>query len=246
MDRMTEQAGALTEHLLELRARLLRIFAVILVLCLGLLPFANDIYRWVATPLLNALPFGSQMIATDIASPFLTPFKLTVVAAFFIAVPYVLAELWGFLAPALYRKEKKLLLPVLLSSVSLFYAGMAFVYFAVFPVIFSFFSLQSPEGVLYAPDINAFFNTALKLLIAFGLAFEIPVITVVLAYTGTIDPANMAKKRPFVIVGCFVLGMLLTPPDPLSQAMMAIPMWLLFETGLLLAKLPIRRSRAAG
>jgi sec-independent protein translocase protein TatC len=237
---MTEAAEPLITHLLELRRRLLRVIIVIIVLAGAMLGFANDIYQWFAAPLLQVLPEGSQMIATEVASPFLTPFKLTLVCAFFIAVPYVLMEVWGFLAPALYRHEKRWILPLFFSSLSLFYAGIAFAYFVVFPVIFSFFSLQSPEGVAYTPDINQFFNTVMKLFFAFGFAFQVPVFTLVLTLTGTMDIKQISQKRPFVIVGCFVIGMLLTPPDPVSQAMMAVPMWLLFELGVLVSRLALK------
>ncbi len=238
-----ERAATLTQHLLELRKRLLRIVIITGVLCAGMLGFSNQIYHVVATPLLNALPAGSQMIATEVAAPFLTPFKLTAVCAVFLAIPYILGELWGFLAPALYRKEKRLLLPVLITSISLFYAGILFAYYVVFPVIFTFFSASSPEGVAYTPDISLFFNTVLKLFFAFGFAFQIPVITLFLSYTGTINPESMSKKRPYIIVGCFIAGMLLTPPDPLSQALMAIPMWLLFESGVVFSKLLLIRHK---
>ncbi|MCY4044787.1 MAG: twin-arginine translocase subunit TatC [Cellvibrionales bacterium] len=229
----------LVMHLLELRRRLLRVVVVLVVLAGALLGFANDIYHWFAAPLLQVLPEGSQMIATEVASPFLTPFKLTVVCAFFIAIPYVLMEVWGFLAPALYRHEKRWILPLFFSSLILFYAGIAFAYFVVFPVIFAFFSLQSPEGVAYTPDINQFFNTVMKLFFAFGFAFQVPVLTLVLTLTGAMDIQQISKKRPYVIVGCFIVGMLLTPPDPISQAMMAVPMWLLFEIGVLVSRLAL-------
>ena len=229
----------LVMHLLELRRRLLRVVVVLVVLAGALLGFANDIYHWFAAPLLQVLPEGSQMIATEVASPFLTPFKLTVVCAFFIAIPYVLMEVWGFLAPALYRHEKRWILPLFFSSLILFYAGIAFAYFVVFPVIFAFFSLQSPEGVAYTPDINQFFNTVMKLFFAFGFAFQVPVLTLVLTLTGAMDIQQISKKRPYVIVGCFIVGMLLTPPDPISQAMMAVPMWLLFEIGVLVSRVAL-------
>lgn len=228
----TDQAQPLVEHLLELRNRLLRVVLFVLIVFIGLFSFANDIYTQVATPLLTALPEGSQMIATDVASPFLTPFKLTLVAAIFLAIPYVLFEVWGFIAPALFQREKRLLLPVMLSSVLLFYAGIAFAYFVVFPLIFAFFSAAGPEGVAYTPDISRFLDTVLKLFFAFGLAFEIPIATVILIRTGATTAESLGNKRPYVIVGCFVVGMLLTPPDPISQCLMAIPMWLLFELGI--------------
>lgn len=231
----------LTAHLLEIRKRLIRMLVILAAVCMGTIFFANELYAFFSAPLLNALPSGSQMIATEVASPFLTPFKLAVVAAVCIAIPYVLAECWGFLAPGLYHHERKLLLPVLFISTCLFYGGMAFAYLAVFPVMFGFLSQAGPESVTYAPDISQFFNTVVKLLLAFGFAFQIPVITFVLSYLGTITPEGMARKRPYIFVSCFVAGMLLTPPDPLSQVLMALPMWLLFESGLLFSKLLPKR-----
>lgn len=237
-----DQAQPLIAHLLELRRRLLRIVVAILVIFLALFAFANDIYTLVATPLLNALPEGSQMIATDVASPFLTPFKLTLVLSFFLAVPYILFEVWGFIAPGLFRHEKRIIAPILFASVLLFYAGVAFAYFVVFPLMFAFFSASGPIGVSYTPDIARFLDTVLKLFFAFGVAFEIPIATVVLIYTGATTAEALAEKRPYIIVACFVIGMLLTPPDPISQSLMAIPMWLLFEIGIVFARM-VQRKR---
>lgn len=232
----------LTAHLLELRTRLLRIVLVVLLIFAALIGFANELYTLVATPLLDALPIGSQMIATEVASPFLTPFKLALVMAVFIAIPHILFELWGFIAPGLFRHEKRLAAPLLLISVLLFYAGVAFAYFVVFPLIFAFFSATGPAGVSYTPDIARFLDTALKLFFAFGLAFEVPIIVMVLIYTGATTIEALTRKRPFVIVGCFVVAMLLTPPDPISQSLMALPMWLLFELGIVCSRL-IRRKK---
>lgn len=234
---------SLSSHLLELRRRLLRIVLVVLLIFLGLFAFANDLYTLIASPLLAALPDGSQMIATDVASPFLTPFKLALVAAVFIAVPYILIEIWGFIAPGLFRQEKLIVAPIMLLSVCLFYLGVAFAYFAVFPLMFAFFSASGPIGVSYTPDIARFLDTVLKLFFAFGVAFEIPIVTVVLVYLGAVDVKTLAQKRPYVIVLCFLVGALLTPPDPVSQSLMAIPMWLLFELGLLFAR--FIRTKAA-
>ena len=222
----------LTSHLLELRSRLLRSIVVVLFIFAALFSFANDIYTLVSVPLLDALPEGSQMIATDVASPFLTPFKLTLVLSIFLAVPYILGEIWGFIAPGLYRHEKRLLAPVLLSSILLFYAGIAFAYFVVFPLMFTFFSASGPEGVAYTPDISRFLDTVLKLFFAFGIAFEIPIATALVIWAGLTTPTALAENRPYINVACFVFGMLLTPPDIISQALLAIPMWLLFELGL--------------
>src|SRR5690554_421833 len=241
----TEQKQSLSSHLLELRSRLLRIVLVVLLIFLGLFAFANDLYTLVATPLLEALPEGSQMIATDVASPFLTPFKLALVAAVFIAVPYILIEIWGFIAPGLFRKEKLIVAPIMLLSVCLFYLGVAFAYFAVFPLMFAFFSASGPMGVSYTPDIARFLDTVLKLFFAFGVAFEIPIVTVVLVYLGVVDVKTLAQKRPYVIVLCFLIGALLTPPDPVSQSLMAVPIWLLFELGLVFARLIRKKTVAA-
>lgn len=221
----------LVAHLTELRDRLLRgILAILLVFC-ALFYFANDIYAFVSKPLRALLPEGSTMIATEVASPFLTPFKLTLVASVFIAVPYLFYQLWSFVAPGMYRKEKRFAIPLLLSSVLLFYAGAAFAYFVVFPLIFAFFTSVGPEDVTVMTDINSYLNFVLKLFFAFGLAFEIPIAAVLLIWTGLTTPDALAGKRPYIIVGCFVLGMLLTPPDIISQSLLALPMWMLFELG---------------
>lgn len=234
---MNEETESFLSHLLELRSRLLRSLAFIIVVFLALFAFANDIYAFVATPLLNAMPEGSQMIATEVASPFLTPFKLAFVAAIFISMPYLLLQLWRFIAPGLFQHEKRIALPVLFFSVVLFYAGIAFAYYAVFPVMFAFFSSVGPFGVSYTPDIARFLDTVLKLFFAFGLAFEIPIVTVVLVFLGVTSAASLRNKRPYIIILCFIVGALLTPPDPVSQSLMAIPMWLLFEIGVVFAQI---------
>lgn len=234
---MTEDATMpLSLHLLELRNRLLRVILVVLLIFLGLFSYANDIYSLVATPLLQALPENSQMIATDVASPFLAPFKLTLVAAIMLSVPYVLFEVWRFIAPGLFKHEKMLFLPVLLLSIILFYAGIAFAFFIVFPLIFAFFSAAGPEHVAYTPDISRFLDTVLKLFFAFAIAFEVPIATLLLIKSGATTAQSLANKRPYVIVGCFFVAMLLTPPDPISQCLMAVPMWLLFESGIFLGR----------
>lgn len=238
-----EKTQPLAEHLLELRSRLLRSLLAVLLVFAALFSFSNEIYQLVAIPLLQALPEGSQMIATDVTSPFFAPFKLTLVAAIFISMPYIIGEAWGFIAPALYKDEKRLLVPVLVTSILLFYAGIAFAYFVVFPLIFNFFSSVGPESVAYTPDISRFLDTTLKLFFAFGVAFEIPIATVILIHTGATTAQSLANKRPYVIVGCFIVGMLLTPPDPISQGLMAIPMWLLFESGILFGRLIKPRNK---
>lgn len=234
----------LIAHLTELRDRLLRSVLAVLLCALALMPFAGEIYSFVAEPLRRYLPEGSSMIATEVASTFLTPFKLVLVSAFCLAMPVILTQIWKFIAPGLYQHERKLAVPLLASSVALFYAGLAFAYFVVFPLVFGFFSGITPEGVAYTPDIARFLDTALKLFLAFGLAFEIPIATVLLINAGVISAVDLAAKRPYVIVGCFVFGMLLTPPDIISQALLALPMWLLFEVGLLFGRL-IKKSDEA-
>ncbi len=228
--------GSMIDHLIELRSRLLKIVAAVLLIFIIFAGFANDIYMLFSEPLRAALPEGSQMIATEVASPFITPFKLAFVLAFFTSMPYVLFQLWGFIAPALYQQEKHLAALLLVSSSLLFYAGIAFAYFVAFPLIFAFFTSVGPEGVAVMTDITRYMDFALKLFFAFGLAFEIPVATVVLIRSGITTPEALTEKRPYVILGCFIIGMLMTPPDVFSQALLAVPMWLLFESGVLLGK----------
>ncbi|MGI9281157.1 MAG: twin-arginine translocase subunit TatC [Endozoicomonas sp.] len=227
----------LVQHLIELRSRLLRSFIAVLAVFLGLFYFSNDIYLFVSEPLRAHLPEGSTMIATEVASPFLAPFKLTLFVAFFLSIPYVLHQVWGFIAPGLYKKEKRVAIPMLVVSVVLFYLGMAFAYYVVFPIIFSFFTTVGPESVTVMTDINRYLEFILKLFFAFGMAFEIPVATVLLVWSGISTVGSLSKKRPYIVVGCFVIGMLLTPPDVVSQSLLAIPMWLLFEAGIFFSRL---------
>ena len=227
----TDQPLPLVAHLTELRDRLLRALLAVLIVFIGLFPFANEIYAFVSEPLRALLPDGATMIATEVASPFLTPFKLTLFTALFVAIPYVLYQVWSFIAPGMYRHEKRLAIPLLVSSVALFYAGAAFAYFVVFPLIFAFFTSVGPEDITIMTDINRYLDFVLKLFFAFGLAFEIPIAAVLMIWAGITTPEDLAKKRPYIIVGCFVFGMLLTPPDVISQSLLAIPMWILFEFG---------------
>ncbi|HAS13891.1 MULTISPECIES: twin-arginine translocase subunit TatC [Idiomarina] len=222
----------LLDHLLELRNRLLRSILVILLVFASLAYFANDIYHFVAQPLLSNMPLGTQMIATDVAAPFFTPFKLTLVVALALAVPYLLWQVWGFIAPGLYGREKRLVIPLLATSTLLFYAGIAFAYFVVLPVAMAFFTGAAPEGVTVATDISRYLDFVLAIFVAFGIAFETPVAIMLLIWTGTCSRESLAKKRPYIIVGAFAIGMLLTPPDVISQTLLAIPMWMLFELGL--------------
>lgn len=226
----------LVAHLTELRDRLLRAILAVLVVFLVLFPFANPIYTFISEPLRELLPEGSTMIATEVASPFLTPFKLTLVLALFAAMPVVLFQIWGFVAPGLYQREKRIAFPLLASSVLLFYGGAAFAYFVVFPLVFAFFTSVGPSDVAVMTDINSYLNFVLKLFFAFGIAFEVPIAAVILIWTGITTPAKLARSRPYIIVGCFVFGMLLTPPDVISQSLLAIPMWMLFELGLFLGR----------
>lgn len=241
----TQEAQPLVEHLIELRKRLMWAIGAIIIVLAGLLYFSNDIYEFVAEPLLKHLPedSNSSMIVTDVPAAFFTPFKLTFFVAVFFTVPFILYQLWAFVAPALYKNEKALALPILLSSIVLFYAGIAFAYFVVFPIIFEFLTSVAPESVTVMPDITAHLNLVIKLFFAFGIAFEIPIATVILIVAGVISPAGLAKKRPYVIVGCFVIGMLLTPPDIFSQVLLALPMWLLFEAGVFFGRLAVREKR---
>lgn len=224
-------ASSLISHLVELRNRILRALLSVLVVFLCLVYFAEDLYHYLAKPLLEVLPANSSMIATDVASPFFAPFKLTLVLSFFLAIPYVLYQVWAFVAPGLYKNEKKLVVPLLVSSTLLFYAGMAFAYFVVFPLAFAFFTSVAPSGVTVSTDITSYLDFVLKLFFAFGVSFEIPIAIILLCWTGVTDAQTLRAKRPFVIVGAFVVGMLLTPPDVISQTLLALPMWVLFEVG---------------
>ena len=241
-----DQPLPLIAHLTELRDKLLRSLLAILVVFIGLFSFANEIYAFVSKPLRALLPEGATMIATEVASPFLTPFKLTLVSAVFLAIPYVLYQVWSFIAPGMYKHEKRLAIPLLFSSIVLFYAGAAFAYFIVFPLIFAFFTSVGPEDITIMTDINSYLDFVLKLFFAFGLAFEIPIAAVLMIWAGITTPDELAKKRPYIIVGCFILGMLLTPPDIISQALLAIPMWMLFEVGVFFGRFIQRRDNDKG
>lgn len=227
----------LVAHLTELRDRLLRSLLIVLLAFIALFAFANDIYAFVSEPLRDLLPEGATMIATDVASPFLTPFKLTLVAAVVLSMPFLLYQAWSFIAPGMYQNEKKIAIPILVSSIVLFYAGLAFAYFIVFPLIFGFFSATIPEGVSYTPDIARYLDIVLKLFFAFGIAFEIPIATVLLIWAGITTPQALAEKRAYIVIACFIFGMLLTPPDIISQSLLALPMWLLFEFGIIFGRL---------
>lgn len=239
-----DQPLPLVAHLTELRDKLLRAVLAVLIMFICLFPFANEIYAFVSEPLRAILPEGATMIATEVASPFLTPFKLTLVAAIFLVIPYLLYQVWSFIAPGMYKHEKRLAIPLLVSSVLLFYAGASFAYFVVFPLIFAFFTSVGPEDITIMTDINSYLDFVLKLFFAFGLAFEIPIAALLMIWAGITTPEDLAKKRPYIIVGCFIFGMLLTPPDIISQSLLALPMWLLFEIGVFLGRF-IRREDGA-
>jgi len=219
-------------HLVELRDRILRSLLVIVVLILVLVPFANDLYVFFAQPLMAALPEGTSMISTEPHGPFFVPLKLVIALSVIAAMPYLLHQLWAFVAPGLYDNEKALAIPLLVSSTLLFYLGIVFAYFVVFPLVFAFFTSTAPEGVAVMTDINAYFSFCMKLFFAFGVSFEVPVATVIMVKMGITTPEDLAAKRPYVIVGAFVVGMLMTPPDIFSQTLLALPVWLLFEVGI--------------
>lgn len=224
-------------HLVELRDRLIRCIAVVIVVFAAMSFKANEIYALLAGPLTRHLPEGAHMIAIGVASPFLAPMKVTLVAAIFLTMPFILYQAWAFIAPGLYRHEKRLALPLLVASVFLFYGGMAFAYFVVFPVIFQFMVLTAPPGVAVMTDINQYLDFVLTLFFAFGISFEVPIATILLIATGMISRESVVEKRPYAIVLAFVIGMVLTPPDVVSQTLLAVPIWLLFELGLLLSRL---------
>ncbi len=224
------------QHLIELRDRLLRVVLAVVLIFLALFAFANDLYTFLAEPLLRHMPEGTSMIATEVASPFLTPFKLTLVLSVFVTVPFILYQAWGFIAPGLYQREQRLVFPLLFSSTLLFYAGMSFAYFVVFPLVFGFLTGVAPEGVAVMTDISRYLDFVLKMFFAFGLAFEVPIATILVVWSGMATAEDLAKKRPYIIVGAFVFGMLLTPPDVISQTLLAFPMWILFELGLIFSR----------
>tara|TARA_B100001245_G_scaffold221715_1_gene193240 strand:- start:47252 stop:47980 length:729 start_codon:yes stop_codon:yes gene_type:complete len=242
---VNDQEQPLISHLIELRDRLLRIVLIVLAFFLGLFYFANDLYLILVEPLKVLMPTEGAMIATGVASPFLVPFKLTFVLSVLLAVPFILHQIWGFISPGLYQNEKKFAVPLLLSSIVLFYTGIAFAYFVVLPLVFGFFTGVGPEGISFMPDISNILDFTLKIFFAFGIAFEIPVATFLLVLSGITTVASLSAKRPYVFLGCFVVGMLVTPPDVISQTVLAVPMWLLFEAGVLVSRL-IRTSDEAG
>lgn len=232
-----DQELSFLQHLVELRSRLLKSCVAVLVVLVVLLPFSRQLYQILAAPLMSKMPAGSSMIAIDVASPFLTPFKLTLLVSVMVAIPVVLYQMWAFVAPALFKHEKRLARPLLLSSIFLFYAGCAFAYFVVFPLIFGFLTRVAPEGVAVMTDISKYLDFVMTLFIAFGITFEVPIATIILVATGITTVDKLTSYRPYIIVGAFALGMVLTPPDIISQTLLALPMWLLFEIGIIFARI---------
>jgi sec-independent protein translocase protein TatC len=235
--------GTLISHLLELRDRLLRAFIAVIVVFIPLAFFANELFTFVATPLIAQLPKDSSLIATSVISPFMTPFKLAFFVGLFVAMPYVLYQVWAFVAPGLYKHEKRFAVPLLVSSIVLFYCGIAFAYFAVFPVMFEFFANTTPAGVRMMTDITSYMDFVLTMFLCFGLAFEVPVVVVLLVLTGLVKVEKLAEIRGYVLIGIFVIAALLTPPDAISQTIMAVPMYLLYEGGIVMARLMNRMRR---
>lgn len=238
-----EGEGTLLSHLVELRSRLLRMVVAVLLVFVCLAPFADQIFTLAADPLMARLPEGTSMIATQVASPFLTPFKLALAVAVFLTVPYLLYQAWAFIAPGLYKQERRLVLPLMSSSIVLFYSGVAFAYYVVFPLMFGFFTAAAPTGVTVMTDIAAYLDFVLALFFAFGIAFEVPVATVLAVWAGFTTPAKLAAKRPYVLLGAFVVGMLLTPPDIISQTLLAVPVYILFEAGIVMARIMVPGHR---
>jgi sec-independent protein translocase protein TatC len=226
-------------HLMEMRDRLLRIVLAVVIILAILFPFANDIYEFIARPLMEKLP--GEMIATGTITPFLTPLKLSLISSIFLAMPYILYQFWAFIAPGLYQHERKMVMPLVVSSTLLFYLGMAFAFYVVFPLVFAFIVSTAPDGVTVMTDMADYLDFVLTLFFAFGVAFEIPIATIILLWTGVTTRESLAKGRPYIIVGAFVIGMLLTPPDVISQVLLALPMWVLFEAGLIASRFFIRK-----
>ena len=234
----------ITEHLIELRHHLIKICVAVLVIFLALVGFSRELYDFLSNPLVAQLPANATMIATDITSNFMAPIRLTVFVAAFFAMPYILYQIWSFVAPGLYKKEKKIAIPVLMSSIFLFYAGVAFSYFIVLKGVLKFFIMFAPQNVLPMTDIDSYLSFALKLFMVFGLTFEIPVVTLLLILTGVVSIQSLEDKRRYIIVGCFAVAAVVTPPDGVSMLMLAIPMWLLFELGVFLAKVLIKEEHS--
>lgn len=241
-DLQDEQEQTLMDHLIELRDRLLRMVLAILIVFVALFSFSEDIFTIAAEPLLHLMPEGTSMIATGVTSPFLVPFKLVLLLSVLLTIPYLLHQMWAFIAPGLYHHEKRMATPLLISSVILFYCGIAFAYFVIFPILFGFFIVIAPEGVAVMTDIGQYLDFIIAIFLAFGIAFEVPVATFLLIAAGVTSVDKLANKRPYIIIGAFVVGMLLTPPDVISQSLLAIPIWLLFELGLIASRIFLKEK----
>ncbi|MCW8852828.1 MAG: twin-arginine translocase subunit TatC [Gammaproteobacteria bacterium] len=241
-DLQDEQEQTLMDHLIELRDRLLRMVLAILIVFVALFSFSEDIFSIAAEPLLHLMPEGTSMIATGVTSPFLVPFKLVLLLSVLLTIPYLLHQMWAFIAPGLYHHEKRMATPLLISSVILFYCGIAFAYFVIFPILFGFFIGVAPEGVAVMTDIGQYLDFIIAIFLAFGIAFEVPVATFLLIAAGVTSVDKLANKRPYIIIGAFVIGMLLTPPDVISQSLLAIPIWLLFELGLIASRIFLKEK----
>jgi sec-independent protein translocase protein TatC len=239
------EEASLISHLIELRSRLVKASISVLAVFICLIPFAQQIFTMVADPLMAKLPEGSTMIATQVASPFLTPFKTTLFVALFFAMPVVIYQIWAFVAPGLYRKEKRFAIPMVVSSIMLFYCGIAFAYWVVFPLMFAFFTASTPEGVAMMTDISSYLDFILTIFFAFGIAFEVPIATVMLVSTGLTTTESLKRKRPYIFLGAFVLGMLLTPPDVISQTLLAVPIYILYESGIIMSRIMLRSKAKA-
>jgi sec-independent protein translocase protein TatC len=237
--------GTLISHLLELRDRLIRAMVCVAVAFLPCMYYSSQIFTFMATPLREKLPKGTQLIATTVMSPFMTPFKLSLFAAVFLAMPFVIYQIWAFVAPGLYRHEKRFAVPLLVSAIVLFYCGVSFAYFLVFPVMFQFFAAATPHGVAMMTDIGAYLDFVLTMFLAFGAAFEVPVAVVLLVVTGIVRIEKLKEYRGYVLIGIFILAALLTPPDAISQSIMAVPMYLLYEGGIIMARILSKMRREA-
>lgn len=241
---LPETPESFVSHLLELRNRLLKVVVVVLLIFVALFPFAQQLYTALAAPLLDVLPAGGQMIATEVTTPFFVPIKVAMMSAFLVALPFILYQLWAFVAPGLYLHEKRLIGPLVIASTLLFMCGMAFAYFLVFPVVFGFITATAPAGVAVMTDINKYLDFVITLFIAFGLTFEVPVAVILLVKTGFVSIAKLREIRPYVIVGAFVIGAIFTPPDVLSQVMLAVPLWILYEAGIIVASMLVRQQES--
>jgi sec-independent protein translocase protein TatC len=242
-DHLEEKEQTLMDHLVELRDRLLHMVLAILIVFIALFAFSEDIFTVAAQPLLGLMPEGTSMIATGVTSPFLVPFKLVLLLSVLLTIPYLLHQIWAFIAPGLYRHEKRMATPLLISSVILFYCGIAFAYFVIFPILFGFFIGIAPEGVAVMTDIGQYLDFIIAIFLAFGIAFEVPVATFLLIAAGVTSADKLADKRPYIIIGAFVIGMMLTPPDVISQSLLAVPIWLLFELGLLSSRFFLKEKK---